>query len=294
MIVLYIVFCAAAAIFVVACAVRAVRYTSAPPHLRWELYPVPHERADRAEHGGSYFEEGEWWTRPEHSNIMGELKVMVPEMLFLKALWEHNRTLWYRSFTFHFGLYMVIGSLALLGIAAVAGFPALGVVYAPVGAIGAALVMLGATGLLIRRVSDPELKNYTNKADLFNLVFFIGTFALLAAGYLTRAAGAPAMYEIARGFLRFDSGVSVPPLLMAGLVAGSALAAYIPLSHFIAKYFTYHSIRWDDQPLSRRRDIERKISECLTYRPTWAAKHLGADGKKTWAEVAGENPWATK
>ncbi len=297
MIALYVLFCASAAVFVIACIVRAVRYASAPIHLRWELYPVPHERADRAAHGGSYFEDGDWWTRAEHTNLIGELKVMLPEMLFLKALWEHNRKLWYRSFTFHFGLYMVIGSLALLAVAAVAGFPALGMVYAPVGLIGTALVILGAAGLLARRLGDPELKNYTVPADVFNLLFFIVTFAALGAGYLTRPEGAPTMYEIARGFLTFDAAVSVPPLLAAGLIAGAVLGAYIPLthmSHFIAKYFTYHSIRWDDQPLARRRDIERRISEYLTYRPTWSAKHLGADGKKTWAEVAGDNPWATK
>ncbi len=297
MIALYVLFCASAAVFVVACLVRTIRYAKAPIHLRWELYPVPHERADRAAHGGSYFEDGDWWTKPEHSNLLGEWKVMLPEMLFLKALWEHNRKLWYRSFAFHFGLYLVIGSLALLAVAAVAGFPALGVIYAPVGLIGTALVILGAAGLLVRRVSDTEMKDYTVPADVFNLVFFIGTFALLGAGWLTRPEGAPAMYDIARGLLRFDGGVSVPPLLAAGLIAGSVLAAYIPLthmSHFIAKYFTYHSIRWDDQPLPRRRAIQRRIAECLTYRPTWSAQHLSADGKKTWAEVAGENPWATK
>ena len=46
--------------------------------------------------------------------MVGELKVMVPEILFLVALREHNNRLWTRSFPFHFGLYLVGGGTALL------------------------------------------------------------------------------------------------------------------------------------------------------------------------------------
>ncbi len=62
------------------------------------------------------------------------------------------------------------------------------------------------------------------------------------------------------------------------------------MSHFIAKYFTYHSVRWDDAPNRRRGRLEAQVAEYLTYRPTWAAAHMGADGKKTWAQVASTNP----
>ena len=47
--------------------------------------------------------------RDREVSLMGELKVMVPEILFLVALKEHNKKLWYRSFPFHFGLYLVVG-----------------------------------------------------------------------------------------------------------------------------------------------------------------------------------------
>jgi hypothetical protein len=50
--------------------------------LRWELYPVPHEAPERAEHGGSYFEESDWWTKKRKFNLGGELAAMLPEMLF--------------------------------------------------------------------------------------------------------------------------------------------------------------------------------------------------------------------
>ena len=43
---------------------------------------------------------------------------MIPEMLLIKALWENNRSLWYRSFPFHFGLYVLIGWAGLLVVGA--------------------------------------------------------------------------------------------------------------------------------------------------------------------------------
>jgi len=71
------------------------------------------------------------------------------------------------------------------------------------------------------------------------------------------------------------------------------LTAYIPLthmSHFVAKYFTYHSVRWDDAPLRDNRRIAAAFAEYLTYRPTWSAPHMKAGGATTWAEVAATNP----
>jgi hypothetical protein len=59
------------------------------------------------------------------------------------------------------------------------------------------------------------------------------------------------------------------------------------MAHFVAKYFTYHTVRWDDREGER---IERKVAEYLTYRPTWAAPHVGADGKRSWGEIASTNP----
>jgi hypothetical protein len=61
-------------------------------------------------HGGSRFEEIDWLTKPTRFRLMGQLKFMIPEVLFLKGLYEFNRKLWYRSFPFHFGLYLLGGT----------------------------------------------------------------------------------------------------------------------------------------------------------------------------------------
>ena len=125
----------AVAIFVVAVVLRFLMWSRMPMHLRWELYPVAHEGA-KASYGGSYLEESEWWKRPRHFSLAGELGAMVPEILFLVALKEHNPKLWTRSFPFHFGLYLVAACTALMGVAGVLGAVLPGVMAGPVGGRG--------------------------------------------------------------------------------------------------------------------------------------------------------------
>ena len=77
-------------VFVAGCVVRAVSYASKPIHLRWEIYPLPH-------------------------GTSGELKIMIPEILFLKGLWEFNRRMWWVSYPFHLGLYLDRSSHRIFG-----------------------------------------------------------------------------------------------------------------------------------------------------------------------------------
>ena len=290
-------------IFLLGCVRRIMQYARTPIHLRWELYPVPHEEPGRAAHGGSYFEETAWSTKPQHFSLAGELRAMIPEMVLLKGLWEFNRPLWYASFLFHFGLYLAIASAALVAFGAALGAlspalagGALGFVLAEVyrlaGLVGTTIAIVGAAALLVRRTTSRALKNYTTAADLFNLLAFILTFGLLAAGYVARPPGA-SVRGLVRGLASFDTGVIVGRLFGVGLILAAILAAYIPfthMAHFIAKYFTYHAVRWDDRVNTRGGAIETAVAEYLTYRPTWAAAHLGANGEKTWADIVNTNP----
>ena len=299
----YLSVCTGLLIFLLGCVRRILQYARAPLHLRWELYPVPHEAPSRVAHGGSYFETLDWWKQPRRFHLAGELRAMVPEMLFLKGLWEFNRPLWYISFLFHFGLYLIIGSAVLAAATAALGIVApalaggifgllLAQVYRLAGMLGATLAMVGAAALVYRRKTSADLKNFTTPADLFSLAFFIITFATLALGYFLRPAGAT-INGLLRGLLRFDTSVAVGGVFGAGLVLASALAAYIPfthMAHFIAKYFTYHAVRWDDRVNLRGGGMEATLAEYLTYRPNWAAAHMGADGKKNWAEIVTTNP----
>lgn len=303
--VVYLAVSAAAVVFVVASLARAVQYARMPLHLRWEVYPVPHEAPERVAHGGSYFEQGEWWRQPRKRHLLGEWRVMVPEILFLHALRKHNRPLWYRSFPFHFGLYVLAATAAVVFLAAAAIHLApnarlvaqLNLIRRAVevsGAAGVLLAVAGALGLLHRRLTDPALRVSTTPGDIFNLGFFVVALSLVGGGYATRPAGTADLLQLASGLVAWNVSVAVSPLFATGLVTVALLAAYIPLthmSHFVAKYFTYHAVRWDDEPMDLAGRRAAALAEYLTFRPTWSAGHIRTAGETpTWAEVVASNP----
>ena len=67
----------------------------------------------------------------------------------------------------------------------------------------------------------------------------------------------------------------------------SFLLAYVPLthmSHFFTKWFLYHDVRWGDEPMNAK--LAGRVGEAMQLKPTWAAPHVGADGEKTWVDIA--------
>jgi len=303
----YIVAYAAILVFMVAVIARFLMFNRLPMHLRWELYPVAHEPG-KAHYGGSYLEEFEWWKKPRESSLMGELKVMIPEIVFLVALKEHNRKMWTRSFPFHFGLYLIIACTVLMILSAVLGAAwsayagsglakVLGTAVTVLGVAGLGLGLIGAVGLLSRRLTAQDLKSFTSPADLFNLVFFIVAFGVAFAHFLTADTDFARVSAFVANLVTGDlSAGALSPLLLASVVLLSLLLAYIPLthmSHFVGKYFAYHAVRWSDEPNTPGGEIEGKIPDLLNQNVGWSAPHIRGDGqKKTWAEAATENPAA--
>lgn len=288
--------------FIIASIIRAIRFSRLPIHLRWELYPVPHE-GNRAKYGGSFFEDVDWWVKKPDHNILGDLKVMIPEILFLKGVWEHNRSLWFSSFPFHFGIYLVGISTILVLLTALGiifGLITHGsllrflhAIYLVTGVIGSCLIILGSAGLLVRRLKDETLRSYSSSADFFNLLFFLVALGLIIVGWLIAPKSFQGPLSIAIALFRFDTKIEIPTMLGIGITLCALLLIYIPLthmSHFIAKYFTYHSVRWEDDPNLLGGRIEKEVNEILQEKPTWSASHIKADGKKTWVDIALSNP----
>jgi len=286
---------------VIAMFIKALRYITAPEHLRWELYPVPHEKG-RAEYGGSYLEELDWWTKRRHADILNEIKEMMQEIIFLKGVLHHNKRVWLSSFPFHFGLYLCIGWLGLLLIGAIGErFGAM--VSAEAGAFGASihyltlifgygglsLTGIGAGGLLIWRASDKEQRPYSSPIDYFNLALFI---VVVAASLITHAVFDPS-FSLLRAYVgslaTFSRAASGGTMLALEIVLISLLLMYIPLtrmSHFVAKYFLYHSVRWNDKPNERGSKLENRLAELLAEKVGWEGSHVSTG--KSWVEVAKE------
>lgn len=285
-------------IFLAAVIYRIVRIIATPVHLRWELYPVPHESGGKAKYGGSYLEESNWWTKPTSGSKIGELRVMIPEILLLKGIWEHNRGLWFWSWGFHFGLYLAAAAAFLIVATAIIGpSTAIGEIGISIAGticlIGYILGAVGCLGMLVKRLTDHKLKPFTSSGTIFNLLFILaifatGLFAISQSGsfdFITR------IQRIIIGFVLFKGDIVPKTAAFAHVTVTLLFLVYMPfthMAHFVLKYFTYHDVRWNDQPNLKGSKLEQKIVEALKYKPTWAAKHIKADGKKNWVDIATE------
>ena len=279
-----------AAIFVGAVVYRCVKISRMPIHLRWELYPVAH---DKGRAGGSYLQELDWWTKPRQTSRVGELKVMVPEILLLAGVWKHNRSHWLRSYPFHLGLYFLAGLIVLLLVGPLTGV-ALVRMTSVCGFAGLGLGLLGAVALLARRILESDYREYTKGADYFNLLFFILVLAVALATHVSVDSDFKALRAYFARLVTFDfsAAAALPVLSGVEILLASLLLAYIPLthmSHFFTKWFTWHHIRWDDEPNLAGSKIEATVGQALQFPVSWAAPHIRGDGKKTWAEIAAES-----
>jgi nitrate reductase gamma subunit len=159
-------------------------------------------------------------------------------------------------------------------------------------AAGLGLATLGVLGLLQIRLTDRVMKNCTSASHIFNLLFFL---TVLVLGWIIMTAVDPG-FSATRSFLQslivFDLGETpAHPVLFAEVILTVLLIAYIPMthmSHFFMKWFTYHKVRWDDEPNVAGGMVERKVARSCTYPVTWAAPHINADGKKNWVDIATE------
>lgn len=272
---------------------------SAPVHLRWELYPVPHERG-RSEYGGSRLEESNWWEKKEHPDHLNEARVMLKEILLLKGVWDHNKSLWYGSFPFHFAMYLVIFNIVIGMLSAlliILGLQPSSVyfeiyhwIFTIVGISGGALGVFGALRLLFARIVDKNLSKYSNFSHYFNILLIgsvFGTFLLWMADQTYLSIYVLSFYK---GLITFSGVSEISTIGLVHMYLFLFFMLYMPfthMTHFFTKYFTYHKVRWEDATMNDK--LKGKLIEQLNYKVTWAAPHIGADGNKTWLTIATED-----
>lgn len=278
-------FYAAAVIFLAANVWRFVKIARMPVHLRWELYPVPHEPPQKVRYGGSYMEESEWWSRERQPNRLGGLAFMIPEVLFLRGVWERNRPLWLWSWLMHLGMYFLVAATLLLLVGLSPD------VTEPVLVAAGALGLVGAMGVAVLRVGSPKLRNFTSPAALFNLVFLLVLFALPLVSSAATAQPTAQMADLVRAALRLQPPPQVSGWVTAGFWVTALFAVYFPFTHMThayTKWFTWDKIRWDDSPLAEDGRRARKIIQALDYPVGWSAPHIRGEDRKTWAQVVTE------
>jgi nitrate reductase gamma subunit len=304
MIILYIFAYLSVLVFLILVISKIIKYARMPVHVRWELYPVAHERG-KSKYGGSYFEDPDWWKNNTKKNHLAELWVMFEEIFFLKGVYRHNKKLWYLSFPFHLGLYLVIGTTFLIIISAVLEINSLinfsdinteaGILLFYLinitGYAGLALIFLGSIGLIIKRASDEKYKFYNTSVDYINLIFIL---LLVISVFLTLIFSNSTFIlskEFIKNLITFNFTEIANTLFIIHVVLISLFLLYFPLTrmmHLFAKYFTYHNVRWEDEPNIKGGKLEKRIREALNFGVSWSAPHMKTG--KTWAEVATSLP----
>lgn len=288
---------------------RAIKIATAPIHLRWELYPVPHEKG-KAHYGGSYMEEPEWWTKHPKKSHFNELFVMAQEIVLLKGVWEHNRPLWVGSFTFHFALYMYIVNVVLLKLTVLLGYTGAEIAAATSGipyfiyiliyflSCGGAIIgLFGAVRLFMQRVADTNLSKYSSPSHYFNILLIGAIYLTVLIWTITDPNFVSNALGFMAGLVTFSAMPELPAAAWWNILLTCFFLIYLPLTHmthFFTKYFTYHKVRWEDEANLPGSKIPDKIGALLNQPVTWAAPHIGADGKKTWLVIATTNPWEKK
>jgi nitrate reductase gamma subunit len=262
--ILTIILYAAALLFLIGMVIRIVRMAAMPVHVRWELCPVPEGAAAKA-------------------------RIMASEIFLLKGVFQHNRSLWLWSWLFHASIYMLIG---------VAGMAAAAAIFEQAKEILANLIAIfsfaafacglaGTAGLLIRRLRDPGLRLFTSFAAIFNLIILFGIFSSGMAHALLQPSAGRALVEQTGSLLRLNPAPDLHPASITHLCLIAFFAAYFPLTqmaHAALKYFTYHSVRWDDVPSGQMPG--HSMSRYLAYPVRWLAPHIRQGMREsTWSEA---------
>jgi nitrate reductase gamma subunit len=301
--VIQILIYAAAFVFLVTNITRFIRMASTPIHLRWELYPVAHD-VKRFKYGGSFLEEADWYTKKMHKSMMGELRVMLPEIFLLKGVWEYNRSLWFWSFTFHIGLYLLSGLIVLLILGGIIIGPNIFYGYESLSTIGqiiyslsyamliagCAIGILGTLGLIIKRKTDHEMSESSTFASYFNLVF-IATIFISGLVFFFSGQAVDKLIKFYYSMLTLQPMPNLGAAFAVHAVISGLFILYLPfthMTHFFMKYFTYHEVRWEDKVNIRGSKLEKKIQEQLAYPVSWSAPHIKGDGKRNWVDIATE------
>ncbi|AWB10641.1 Nitrate reductase gamma subunit [Thermodesulfobium acidiphilum] len=266
--------------------IKLLKVNNMPLHLRVELYPVAHD--PKYSYGGSYMEDANYveevkkglkhiWTN--------DIIEILREVLFLKRVKEYNiYGLWFPSLLLHWGLYLLFGWILLSVFSVFWPFYFLIQLSSIFGIVAGAFGLLGSFILILRRIFSQELRIYTTPLDFFNLFLLLFLFLATFSTFL---------FDANHDILKYlGSVISFKPVNISNFVIVQFFLFqfflfYFPFSKFMhapIKYWTWHSIMWDDALNLKGEKIDLIIQEQLKYKQFWSASH--AIPGASWAEVA--------
>ena len=149
--------------------------------------------------------------------------------------------------------------------------------------IGYVLGTIGVVGLVIKRMTDPDMIDVTAGIDFMNLLW-LG--AIFVTGFLVwlKDPGFVVSREFLVSLITFKpmakamSGIHVINLLL--FIGFWAYFPFTHMTHMVSKYFMWDKVKWDDNPNIGDAGMDSKIKKYLAYPVTWSAPHVGAEGGK--------------
>ncbi len=294
----------AAYVFViVAYIVKVRKYFKMPQNLRWDLYPIPHEKGYK--YGGSYFEELDFWTKPRHINRARDIMEMAKQYFTMWGYYARTPSYWFGLFPWHIGFYCIVAFHGFVWIDAIianaAGIEIGGESANVIGQIlyyvtlGFALTsfILGTIGsviLLMIRIFDRSMRDYAAPQNYFNYVFCL---VLFVSGLLSWAFADPTFHgyrEFWKGIMSLES-VGIGGLEALHVFLFALFLFYLPFTrstHYITMLLTYFKIRWNDAPNYGSEEGDSKLQEALSLKVGWEAPHIQTG--ENWGAVVSEMP----
>ena len=287
-------------IFVIAAyAYKVSKIAKMPLHLRWELYPIPHEKG--YQHGGSYLEELEWWTKPREKNTLRSALYMLKQYFLFSGYFRRKRGYWLSLYPWHIGFYLIVlfhiltffGALTMvttdITISSIStSNVGTGLYYVTLIVAVSSFVLgsLGSIGMLIERLIKKDLKEYAAPVNYFNYIFFLIVFLSGLVSWAFFDPTLSAYREFWASLITFQF-TSVEAATYTHIMLFSLFLIYLPFTrstHYITILFAYFSVLWGDKPNLRGGEMEKEIEGVLQKPVSWSAPHIRP--VKKWSDIA--------
>jgi len=269
-----IVFC------LIASAARVRKYLSAPLHLRGELY-----------RGSSIYELPDWSKRSPR-RFGQKVRGMILDVLLLREFYQRNRSFWYFLFLFHAGIYLLfVWHLWLFFTALILPFESAWGGGLAFGHVATAFSLIGGSGILLKRIVDPELRVYYTRIQYLKWFLIL----LILAGGVTAVvfhfdSDVPQLLRYVKVQVTFqDMELKLQPAVAPAshVFLVSFLLFYLPFSHTLQIFFRYYQqLRWDDVTSGPGSTVESKVEGQLQRPISWSAPHIQSG--ESWGQAIGE------
>jgi nitrate reductase gamma subunit len=277
---------------------KIVKYLRLPMHLRSEVYPViPGGCASEEK---PVYENVDWWTKPTSRDMFRRIWFLFSDYFLLAEYFRRDRGYWWVLYPWHIGFILIItfhilsffGALfELLGVPVgsyVSSPLGMGIYYVSLatGAMSFIMGFLGSIGVLIRRLSVQDLRDYATPQNYFTYVFLLFVFLSGLYGWIFADPTFSEYREFWRGLITLKP-VDVEPAAAVHILLFAFLLMYLPFTrslHYITRLFGFWLIRWDDEPNVRGSFLEKRVNEALDEKQDWGAPHI--KGGSTWRDAA--------